>query len=149
MARWRVHTTRLRHRSKNYFHQGWMPFDFILAFYPRSRAGLREQRKIYSRCIESRYIRHAALLIPVLALLLLREQRNLLLFNGSNSVVERTLIFLSLSLSLSSMEIHPYRVIWRKSRCVIALVKSGWIMGKNEVKKNSWRVYSSEIINIS
>lgn len=52
-------------------------------------AGLREQRKIYDRRIESRYVTRLSC-FPGCCL---ESSENLLLFNGSNSVVERTLIF--------------------------------------------------------
>jgi len=40
----RMWPKRRRHRSRSYFHQGWMPFDFILAFI-RLRESRRKKEK--------------------------------------------------------------------------------------------------------
>jgi len=58
-------TARRRHRSRSYFHQGWMPFDFILAFIrlrePRGKKRGRKGREKERHGEKERKVRHVLL----------------------------------------------------------------------------------------
>ena len=119
------------------------------AFENRERY-IRPQRVCTYTCIESRCIRHAALLILVALLAcLLREQRNLLLFNGSNSVVERTLIFFS-----SPRPTSPLLIDRRSRRLTINSIDRfrfrgrfdrGWKIGAAQFLRNWGNVLCSNL----